>query len=112
MGGQDPGGGVDAVDAVRIDVRRMGDQSAGTLLSASPEEPGDGAVLDVDGRGVAGDHRGAAPAAGVRTELASLETRLIRWMVGTVIATATLTVGILRLLWMTTSKVPRPQAAI
>ena len=50
--------------------------------------------------------------AGVRTELASLETRLIRWMVGTVIATATLTVGILRLLWMTTSKVPRPQAAI
>ena len=34
--------------------------------------------------------------AGVRTELASLETRLIRWMVGTVIATATLTVGILR----------------
>ena len=36
--------------------------------------------------------------AGVRTELASLETRLIRGMVGTVIVTATLTVGILRLL--------------
>ena len=34
----------------------------------------------------------------VRTEIASLETRLIRWMVGTVIATATLTVGILRLM--------------
>ena len=33
-----------------------------------------------------------------RTELVSLETRLIRGMVGTVIATATLTVGILRLL--------------
>ena len=33
----------------------------------------------------------------VRTEIANLETRLIRWMVGTVIATATLTVGILRL---------------
>ena len=32
----------------------------------------------------------------VRTEIANLETRLIRWMVGTVIATATLTVGILR----------------
>ena len=36
--------------------------------------------------------------AGVRTEIASAETRLIRWMVGTVIATATLTVGLLRLL--------------
>ena len=35
--------------------------------------------------------------AGVRTEIANLETRLVRWMVGTVIATATLTVGILRL---------------
>ena len=34
----------------------------------------------------------------VRTEIANLETRLIRWMVGTVIATAALTVGILRLL--------------
>ncbi len=36
--------------------------------------------------------------AGVRTEIANLETRLVRWMAGTVIATATLTVGILRLL--------------
>ena len=36
--------------------------------------------------------------AGVRTEIATLETRLIRWTVGTVIATATLTVGILRLI--------------
>ena len=36
--------------------------------------------------------------AGVRTEIANLETRLVRWMVGTVIATATLTVGILRLI--------------
>ena len=34
----------------------------------------------------------------VRTDIANLEIRLIRWMVGTVIATATLTVGILRLL--------------
>ena len=34
----------------------------------------------------------------VRTEIANFETRLIRWMVGTVIATATLTVGILRLI--------------
>ena len=33
-----------------------------------------------------------------RTGIANLETRLVRWMVGTVIATATLTVGILRLL--------------
>ena len=33
----------------------------------------------------------------VRTEIAALETRLIRWMVGTVLATATLTVGIVRL---------------
>lgn len=32
----------------------------------------------------------------VRTEIANLETRLVRWMVGTVIATAALTVGILR----------------
>ena len=30
------------------------------------------------------------------TQIANLETRLIRWMVGTVIATATLTVWILR----------------
>ena len=30
--------------------------------------------------------------------IANLETRLVRWMVGTVFATATLTVGILRLL--------------
>ena len=30
------------------------------------------------------------------TQIASLETRLIRWMVGTVSTTATLTVGILR----------------
>ena len=36
--------------------------------------------------------------AAVRTEIANLETRLIRWTVGTVIATATLTVAILRLL--------------
>ena len=35
--------------------------------------------------------------ADVRTEIANLETRLVRWMVGTVIATAALTVGILRL---------------
>ena len=33
-----------------------------------------------------------------RTEIAGTETRLIRWMVGTVIATVTLTVGLLRLL--------------
>ena len=30
------------------------------------------------------------------TQMANVETRLISWMVGTVIATATLTVGILR----------------
>ena len=35
--------------------------------------------------------------AGVRTEVAALETRLNRWMVGTVLATATLTVGLVRL---------------
>ena len=34
----------------------------------------------------------------VRTEIANLETRLVRWMVGTVITTAALTVGILRLI--------------
>ena len=33
----------------------------------------------------------------VRTEIANLETRLVRWMVGTILATATLTVGVLRL---------------
>ena len=32
----------------------------------------------------------------MRAEIANLETRPIRWMVGTVIATATLTVGIIR----------------
>ena len=36
--------------------------------------------------------------AGVRTEIADLETRLIRWMVGTVLATSALTFGILRFL--------------
>ena len=36
--------------------------------------------------------------AGVRAQIAHFETRLIRWMVGTVIATATLTVGIPRLI--------------
>jgi hypothetical protein len=44
------------------------------------------------------DTRLSTQIAEVRTEIANLETRLIRWMVGTVIATATLTVGILRLL--------------
>lgn len=44
------------------------------------------------------DTRLSTQIAGVRAEIASLETRLIRWMVGTVIATATLTVGILRLI--------------
>ena len=34
----------------------------------------------------------------VRTEIAALETRLIRWMVGTVLATAALTFAILRFL--------------
>ena len=34
----------------------------------------------------------------IRTEIANLETRLIRWMVGTVLATAALTFGILRFL--------------
>ena len=34
----------------------------------------------------------------MRTEMANLETRLVRWMIGTVIATATLTVAIVRLL--------------
>ena len=33
----------------------------------------------------------------LRADIARLETRLIRWMVGTVLATAALTVGILRL---------------
>ena len=44
------------------------------------------------------DTRVSTEIAGVRTEIANLETRLVRWMVGTVIATATLTVGILRLI--------------
>ena len=43
------------------------------------------------------DTRLSTQIAEVRTEIASLETRLIRWMVGTVLATATLTIGILRL---------------
>ena len=49
------------------------------------------------------DTRLSTDIAGVRTEISNLETRLIRWTVGTVIATATLTVGILRLLGMTAS---------
>ena len=44
------------------------------------------------------DTRLSTQIAGVGAEMANLETRLIRWMVGTVIATATLTVGILRLI--------------
>ena len=44
------------------------------------------------------DTRVSTEIAGVRTEIANLETRLVRCMVGTVIATATLTVGILRLI--------------
>ena len=44
------------------------------------------------------DTRLSTEIAGVRAEMANLEARLIRWMVGTVIATATLTVGILRLI--------------
>ncbi len=36
--------------------------------------------------------------AGMRTEIANLETRLIRWMVGAVLATGALTFGILRFL--------------
>ena len=34
----------------------------------------------------------------LRTEMANLDTRIVRWMIGTVIATATLTVAIVRLL--------------
>ncbi|MCY4661270.1 MAG: DUF1640 domain-containing protein [Acidobacteria bacterium] len=43
------------------------------------------------------DTRLSTQIAGVRTEIANLETRLVRWMVGTVIATAGVTVGVLRL---------------
>ena len=39
----------------------------------------------------------------MRTEMANLETRLVRWMIGTVIATATLTVAIVRLLGLWTA---------
>ena len=38
------------------------------------------------------------PAGGIRAELANVEARLVRWMVATVIATAAVTIGILRLL--------------
>ena len=44
------------------------------------------------------DTRLSTQVAGLGAEMANLETRLVRWMVGTVIATATLTVGILRLI--------------
>lgn len=43
------------------------------------------------------DTRLSTQIAEVRTEISNLETRLIRWTIGTIIATATLTVGILRL---------------
>ena len=36
--------------------------------------------------------------AGIRTEIADLETRLILWMVGTVLATAALTFAVLQFL--------------
>lgn len=49
------------------------------------------------------DTRLSTQIAEVRTEISNLETRLLRWTVGTIIATATLTVGILRLLGMTAS---------
>ena len=42
------------------------------------------------------DTRLSTQIAEVRTEISALETRLIRWMVGTVLATAALTFGILR----------------
>ena len=44
------------------------------------------------------DTRLSTQIAGVRTEIANLQTRLIRWMVGTVLATGGLTFGILRFL--------------
>ena len=44
------------------------------------------------------DTRLSLQIAGVRTEIASLETRLIRWTIGTVIATGGLTFAILRFL--------------
>ena len=44
------------------------------------------------------DTRLSTQIAAVRTEVANLETRLIRWMVGTVLATGGLTFAILRFL--------------
>ena len=44
------------------------------------------------------DTRLSTQIAGVRTTVANLETRLIRWMVGTVLATGGLTFGIQRFL--------------
>ena len=44
------------------------------------------------------DTRLSTQIAGVRAEVANLETHLIRWMVGTVLATGGLTFGILRFL--------------
>ena len=43
------------------------------------------------------DTRLSTQVAEVRTDVANLETRLVRWMVGTVIATAGVTIGVLRL---------------
>ena len=58
------------------------------------------AIHDGLEHGEHGDHvtsdQFRAGLAEVRTEIANLETRLVRWMVGTVITTAALTVGILR----------------
>ena len=42
------------------------------------------------------DTRLSTQNAEARTEIANLETRLIRWMVGTVLATGALTFGVLR----------------
>ena len=44
------------------------------------------------------DTRLSTQIAAVRTEVANLETRLIRWMVGTVLATGGLTFAFLRFL--------------
>ena len=82
------GGTVDATGAV---------VAAGAILGEQAEQIA-AVVLSVGFRPLPQTTRTSNLDTRLSTQIANLETRLVRWMVGTVIATATLTVGILRLI--------------
>ncbi len=80
--------------ARRSDGRFLVDDIDFVPILPRPAEPGTMVITEIANL----DTRLSTDIVGVRAELESFETRLIRGMVGTVIAMATLTVGILRLL--------------